>query len=184
MGTLSGSYTYTFEIDAKMFRKALYFNTFAKQRFQAVIVAAMWVLGLGLLVANLVFRAQMSSVMQLCYIVLLIALPLLAFSCESGYRRYRDSPSCGKPRTVSLSDDWLKFKVSGGEGSEKIEWRLVSAVFELEDFFIIYRDANLMVLLPKAAVPAEDLPGLRSLFRRHLGRGFHLRSAGEPALAR
>lgn len=175
------TYSYTFKVDSKMFRRALYFNTFAKQRAQAVIVGAMWVMGLGLAAANLLFHMEMSNVMQLCYIVLLVALPLLIFSCESGYRRYRSSHACGKLRSVSMNDECLKFHVVGGVDSEKVDWRLITAVFELADCFILFRDAELMVIIPKASIPEHEVPELRSLFRRKLGRSFRVRRIGATA---
>ena len=179
----SPTYTYTFKVEPQMFRRALYFNTFGKQRIQSVIIAAMAVMGVGMLLANLVFHVEMTSVMQLCYIVIIAAVPLLLFSCEHSYRDYKKSPLADAVRSVSINEDWLKFKVAGGADSEKIEWRQVSAVFELAEFFIIYRDANLMVLLPKSAVAADELPKIRAVMRHTLGRGFHLRRIGQVAAA-
>ncbi len=170
------TYTYTFKVDPKMFRKALYFNTFGKQRIQAFVIAAMALMGVGMLISNLVFKVAMTSVMQLCYIVIIAAAPLLIFSCEHSYRDYRRSPLADAMRTVSVNQDWLKFRVTGGADSEKIEWRQVSAVFELAEFFIIYRDSNLMVLLPKSEIPEDELSQVRAIMRGNLGRGFHLRS--------
>lgn len=171
-------HTYTFTVEPEMFRRTLYFDTFGKRRFQSVVMVGMFVLGLCLCMANLIAHIEMTNVMQICYIVLLAALPLMVFSCETGYRRYRSSPLCSKMRTISLSDDWLKFLVVGGADSEKVEWRLISAVFELDDRFVIYRDAGLMVLLPKTAVPDDDLDSLRALFARSLGRSFRIRRSG------
>lgn len=173
---MNKTYTYTYKVDSQRFRRALYFNTFSKQRFQIVLVAVMWVSGIGLLLANVVFRMPMSNVMQLCYVVLVATLPLLIFSCESGYRRYRSSPACDKLRTISLSDEWIKFSVVGGMDSEKLDWRMLANVFELPNTFIIYRDANLMVLLPKEAVPEDEQKELRSLFAWKMGRAFRRRT--------
>ena len=119
----SPTYTYTFKVEPQMFRRALYFNTFGKQRIQSVIIAAMAVMGVGMLLANLVFHVEMTSVMQLCYIVIIAAVPLLLFSCEHSYRDYKKSPLADAVRSVSINEDWLKFKVAGGADSEKIEWR-------------------------------------------------------------
>lgn len=169
---MKNSYTYQFKVDPRLFRKALYFNTFAKQRAQSVLIVLVWLFGIGLLVANVLFHVEMTSVMQLCYIVLLIALPLLVFSCERSYRQYRSAPLHDKLREVSLSDEWVKLRVVGGADSERLEWRMVSAVYELRDFFILYRDSNLMVLIPKEAVPVDEQAELRKLFTERLGRGF------------
>ena len=56
------------------------------------------------------------------------------------------------------------------------------AVFELSDMFIIYRDADLMVVLPKPVIKAEDLPKIRSFFADNLGRGFRYQRSGVPLL--
>lgn len=169
------TYSYTFTVAPQMFRRALYFNTFMKQPVQIIIQAAMLILGIGLLVANLVFGVEMSNVMQLCYIVIIAAIPLLIFSCERNYREYRNSPQCDQMRKVSISSEWVKFRVGGNPESEKLEWRLVSSVFELSDYFIFYRDADLMVLLPKEVVPTQDLSELRAIFVTNLGRAYHKR---------
>lgn len=179
--TAPATYTYTFKVEPKMFRKALYFNTFGKQRIQAFIIVLMVLMGIGMLVSNLVFKVPMTSVMQLCYVVIIAAAPLLIFSCEHSYRDYRKSPLADALRTVSINQDWLKFRVAGGADSEKIEWRQVSAVFELPEYFIIYRDSNLMVLLPKSVIPADEQTRVRAIMRGNLGRGFHLRRAGAVA---
>ena len=172
---MNKSYSYQFKVDPHTFRKALYFNTFAKQRFQSLLVGTMWTLGICLAVANLVFKVEMSNVMQMCYIVLLVTMPLLMFSCERSYRQYRSTSARDKLRVIGLSDDWVKLQVVGGADSEKLEWRMVAATYELEDMFIIYRDLNLMVILPKDAVPADEQVKLRELFSRQLGKAFHAR---------
>lgn len=98
----------------------------ANSSIQSVIIAAMAVMGVGMLLANLIFHVEMTSVMQLCYIVIIAAVPLLLFSCEHSYRDYKKSPLADAVRSVSINEDWLKFKVAGGADSEKIEWRQVS----------------------------------------------------------
>lgn len=55
-------------------------------------------------------------------------------------------------RTVSISDDWLKFRISGNADSEKLEWSQIMAVFETRDMFLIYRDADKYLALPKDVV--------------------------------
>jgi len=179
---MTGIYTYKFKVDPQQFRKALYFNTFARKRGQLILVMIAWVLGIVLLLINLVGGVEMSSVMQLCDIVILASMPLLIFSCEHGYRNYRSSTQCDRERTVSLGRDWIKFRISGDPDSEKTEWHNVMAVFELSDMFIIYRDADLMVILPKSVIKAEDLLKIRSFFADNLGRGFRYQRSGVPLL--
>lgn len=41
-------------------------------------------------------------------------------------------------RAISLSEDWVKLKVIGGADSERLEWRMIAAIYELKDAFIIY----------------------------------------------
>lgn len=179
---MTGIYTYKFKVDPQQFRKALYFNTFSRKRGQLILVLLAWMLGIVLLLVNLVGGVEMSSVMQLCYVVILASMPLLIFSCEHGYRNYRDSDLCNKERTVSLGKDWVKFRISGDPDSEKIEWRQIMAVFELSDMFIIYRDADLMVVLPKSVIREDDLPKVRSFFSDNLGRGFRYQRSNIPLL--
>ena len=174
---MTQSYTFTFKVDPKVFRRALYFNTFCKQRMQIFLVAAMWILGIGMLFANLVLKVEMTNVMQLCYVVLLITLPLLVFSCEHGYRQYRDSEMAGKTRIVSISPDWIKFRVGGSPESEKVEWRQMACVYELDDIFILYRDTNLMVVIPKSGMTPSQESEVRKIMVLKLGRAFRVRGA-------
>ena len=51
------------------------------------------------------------------------------------------------------------------------------AVFETRDMFLIYRDADKYLALPKDVV-GDDAQGLRELFARELGRSFHVREIG------
>ena len=48
------------------------------------------------------------------------------------------------------------------------------AVFETRDMFLIYRDADKYLPLPKVVV-GDDAQGLRELFARELGSSFHVR---------
>lgn len=170
------SYAFSFRVDAETFRRALYFNTFFKQRLQVVLVAIMWLIGAGIAVAGLALHHELSNVTWLCGTVLLVTLPLLIFSCEHGYRQYRDSGLASKCRRMSLSDCWLKLGVSGVPDSEKLEWRQVSSAFELSDMFIIYRDANLMVVLPKSSMTSAEEDGVRGVLAYRLGKAFHNRT--------
>lgn len=167
--------TYTFRVSPEMFRRALYFNTFFKQRIQVVLVIVMWAMGLGLAAANLICQVEMSSVMQLCYVVLLVTLPLLVFSCEHGYRQYKASDASKKMRTVSLGREWIKFRIGGAPESEKVEWRQMSGAFELERMFVLYRDSNLMIVIPKDVIPDDEIDTLRKILRLNLGRSFRIR---------
>ena len=57
------------------------------------------------------------------------------------------------------------------------------AVFETRDMFLIYRDADKYLPLPKVVV-GDDAHGLRELFARELGRSGHVRvkaSAGRAS---
>ena len=49
------------------------------------------------------------------------------------------------------------------------------AVFETRDMFLIYRDADKYVALPKDVV-GEDVPALRRLFGEELGKSFRVRA--------
>lgn len=170
-------YTYKFKIDVPTFRKALYFNAFARKRAQLGFVAAAWAGAVVLAGLDLFGGAEFSNVVQICYIVVLLSMPLLIFSCERGWREYRDSGLQERERTVSVSEDWMKFRVAGDADSEKVEWHNVSAIFELPDEFIIYRDADQMVVLPKSAIREDDVPVLRRLFISKLGRSYRLRTS-------
>jgi hypothetical protein len=172
------SYTYKFKIDASEFRKALYFNAFSRKRSQLYFVRAAWIGAAVLACMNLFGGLEVTNVVQMCYIVVLLSVPLLIFSCERGWREYRDSGLSGRERSVSIDDEWMKFRISGNPGSDKVDWHNVSAVFELPDAFIIYRDASQMVILPKDVIDKGDIPMLRKLFISKLGRSFkrHRRS--------
>ena len=169
------TFTYQFRVPVDLFRKAQYFNTFLRKRGQGVFVALVFVGALALLAANTLGGVAMSSVMQMCYIVCLIALPLCCFACEQATRRYRDEGTANALRTVSIGDNWLKFRVSGSSDSEKLEWGQIMAVFETHDMFLIYRDADKYVALPKSSVDG-DVDALRALFSRELGKSFHVRN--------
>lgn len=90
-------------------------------------------------------------------------------------RRYRDEATDVALRTVSISDDWLKFRISGNADSEKLEWSQIMAVFETRDMFLIYRDVDKYLALPKDVV-GDDAERLRGLFAEELGRSFHVRA--------
>jgi len=86
------------------------------------------------------------------------------------------SPAEGaKVKRSTAHDDWLKFRISGNADSEKLEWSQIMAVFETRDMFLIYRDADKYLALPKDVV-GDDAERLRGLFAEELGRSFHVRA--------
>lgn len=167
--------SYRFRVDPQLFRKALYFNNFSMHRGQTVLIAIAWVVAIVLLVVHFVFNTDISNVVMMCYIVVALTIPLMVFSSEQGYRRYRDSVGGELMRTIKICDDWIKFGVEGQGNSEKVPWEKMAYAFELKDMFIFYRDSNLMVILPKEFVPDEDVDAIRSILRDKYGKGFHQR---------
>lgn len=117
----------------------------------------------------------MNTAMQMCYIVLLLTVPLLVFSCESNYYRYKHSEMVNKERTIDLSKDWMKFRISGSPESEKIDIKRFNEAYEINNMFIIYRDQDLMLLLPKSVIPEKELLIIRSYISRNIGGRFFIR---------
>lgn len=167
--------SYRFRVDPQLFRKALYFNNFSMHRGQTTLIAIAWVAAIVLLIVHFAFSTNISNVVMMCYIVVALTIPLMVFSSEQGYRRYRDSVGGELMRTIKITDDWIKFGVEGQGNSEKVAWEKMAYAFELKDMFIFYRDSNLMVILPKEFVPDEDVDTIRSILRDKYGKGFHQR---------
>ena len=72
---------YSFKVSSRAFREVQYFTTFFRHRFQGAFVAAIFALAVVLFILNTAVGVAMSNVMQMSYIVCLISLPLLMFSC-------------------------------------------------------------------------------------------------------
>lgn len=165
---------YTFSVSPQEYRAMRYFHTFRRHRFQSVFVALAWVGALALAVANLLLGVRMTNVMQMCYIAVGVSMPLLVLSCELEWRRYRDGGYGELRRVVTVSPDWIKLRVVGQPSSEKLDWRMVAAVYELPQGFLIYRDEQ-MVLLPARVLGPGDTETLEGWFGEQLGRSFKLR---------
>lgn len=167
--------SFRYKVDGKLFRRALYFNNFALHRGQSLIVSVLWVAAVAAMIYNAIMGIEVSNVTMMCYIVVAATVPLLVFSSELGYRRYLGSVGPNKMRTMELTPTWVKFKIQGEQGGDKLPWSKIAYAYELRDMFLIYRDAGLMVILPKSACAPEDLESIRACLREGLGRGFHER---------
>ena len=166
---------YSFKVSSRAFREVQYFTTFFRHRFQGAFVAAIFALAVVLFILNTAVGVAMSNVMQMCYIVCLISLPLLMFSCEQRTRKYKESGLDNQMRHVALSEDWIKLRLIGSPESEKLGWKQVSSAYELHDRFLLYRGSDNVIFLPKNVMGREGELGLREVLIRKLGRGFHSR---------
>ena len=169
-------YTFEFRVSPGLFRRVQYFNTFGRRRGQGALVAAAFIGAFALMIVNVFGRVAMSNVMQMCYIVCLVALPLCVLSCELNTRKYVDSEMDKITRVVSVGSDWVKLRSVGGAFSEKLEWEQVSVAFETKSAFVIYRDSDRYAAIPKSAFAPGDVDSFRLLLQEKLGRGFHRRA--------
>ena len=166
---------YSFKVSSRAFREVQYFTTFFRHRFQGAFVAAIFALAVVLFILNTAVGVAMSNVMQMCYIVCLISIPLLMFSCKQRTRKYKESGLDNQMRHVALSEDWIKLRLIGSPESEKLGWKQVSSAYELHDRFLLYRGSDNVIFLPKNVMGREGELEMREVLIKKLGRGFHSR---------
>lgn len=171
MTTLS----YSFTVSKREYRRLQYFHTFQMRRWQSWFVALAWLGALALAIANIFMGVEMTNVMQMCYIAVGASVPLLVVACEINVKRYCDAGMDERERTLSLSDEWVKFRIAGNPESEKATWEQLAYAYDLDEGLVIFRDAGKMALLPWRVVPKEDVDVLCGWCESHLGRAFKRR---------
>lgn len=89
----------------------------------------------------------------------------------------RKNRGAAGPHTYKLHDGGVGMESPGATST--VEWANVNEVFESVEFFFLYMSEGWATLLPKRAIPTEDLPRLRTALRTWVGDRAHLLDSGE-----
>lgn len=79
----------------------------------------------------------------------------------------KNDPSTKGPISHLISEQG--FGIRSKVASVDLVWDHLKQVVETSEFLLFYYNPNAAYATPLASIPAEDLPGLRVLLRRHVG---------------
>ncbi len=151
------SLTYRYALTPKEFRRALYFDSFGKKLPQTLFLGGALIVAVIAAIANVFMGVAMTNVMQICYIAIFAMLVLSIISCEMGYHNYKESPLHNCSRSVALSEEWVKFCISGDGESEKYDWHELEGAYETENAFYLYLNSQNVIILPKRYADQEEV---------------------------
>lgn len=157
------------------YRKMLYFNTFSIRRMQSLIVAVVWLAGATLLALDLFKVIEPTRIMHLCFLMVTVALPMIVVSLEIRIFRSRGADTLNKKRVMILNEKGISYRSEGKHETGLDTWDDLLAVYETRSLFLIYKDANNTVPVPKKEQTEDTLEKARKLFGQHLGNKFKRR---------
>jgi hypothetical protein len=114
----------------------------------------------------------------------IIAAPVFGFGVVPWLNRWglsrqiRANPILAGPRTLTLRQDGLGVETQGGQSL--IRWASFLRIAETSLAFLFYYAPGCAHYLPRAAVPVQQLPDLRSFIRSHVAVPTDFQSNSEP----
>ncbi len=167
---------FQFRVSPEDYRKMSYFNTFSIRRWQSAAIGVCWVGALVLLVLHFSKVIVLTDIMRLCAIIVSLALPVMIFSVEQNVRRYKHNPDAQPQRTLILEEDGVKFRSEGESQTGFVKWDQFITAFETKSQFLLYRDNQHAVLIPKQDESDEKLKSTRTLLSQAMGKSFKNRA--------
>lgn len=169
---------FQFHIRPEDYRAMSYFNSFSIRRGQSMIIVLCWMTALIALMLNVFQIVELTEIMQLCAIVVSLALPVMVFSTEQNVRRFRDQvKKNGKQqRTIIFEEKGVKFRSEGESETGFVSWNDFLMAFETKNLLLLYRDNQHTVIIPKEQQQPEKLEQGRVFLKRAMEGRFKDRS--------
>lgn len=169
---------FQFHIRPEDYRAMSYFNSFAIRRGQSVIIGLCWLLAVIALALDLCRLVELTEIMQLCAIVVSLALPVMVFSTEQNVRRFREQiKKTGKQqRTIIFEERGVKFRSEGEKETGFVKWNDFLMAFETKTLLLLYRDNQHTVIIPKAEQQPEKIEQGRKFLKQAMEGRFKDRS--------
>lgn len=165
----------SYQVSLADYRKMLYFNTFSIRKLQSLFVVLVWMAAAVLLLLDVLGTIQPTQVMHLCFLIVTVAAPMIVVSLEIRVHRSREIFAAQKGRTLILEEDGLKYRTESSHETGFDAWGDVQAVYETKSMFIIYKDGQNIVPVPKQGQEPEKLEKARACLRQKMGNKYKAR---------
>ncbi len=172
------SLKYTFLVNKDEYRSMCYFNTFFIRPIQTAFIIICWIGSLLMLTLYSLEIGNITHVMRLCAIVVALTLPIMIFSVEQSTRRYQRSIVNGNECEKSVVLNAQEVRMCETEQSKEftLTWNQFIAAYETKTLYILYRDRQRTIVLPKRVVEDTVNQQLRGLLQAELGKYFQVRT--------
>jgi YcxB-like protein len=130
------------------------------------VVMPLLLVGISLLAGRGILAAVRANLFWL------IGLPFLGFVVVPWLNRWstarvlRSNPALGGAQSIAFTSDGLAME--NRAGSSLVRWPTLLRVIEERNHFLFYYTRNCAYYLPRATVPADELPALRAFIDEHV----------------
>ncbi len=156
--------SFTFRLTVADYRRMMYFNTFSRQPRQSKFLFIAWVIALGLiLLEKFAVIAPLEKITHGCLLLVSALIPVLVATAEFAVYRFKSNhpEELQAERVMTLTEEGVE-QTRNDRGNAYFEnWDEFEYVYETNAMFIFYRSARQITLLPKRAVPPDEISAVR-----------------------
>ena len=156
--------SFAFKMTVADYRRMMYFNTFSRQPRQTKFLFMAWALSFALILLEyFAVIAPLEKVTHGCLLLVSALIPVLVGTAEFAvYRFKRNHPEeLRAERVMTFTEEGIEQTRDDRSNSYFEDWDEFEYVYETGAMFIFYRSARQITLLPKRAVPTDELATVR-----------------------
>lgn len=172
-------YPIVYKFDSTMddYREMSFFSTFSFRRGQNIFLLITWILAVTAFLLDVTNVFKLSQTIHLCALMVAVTMPMLFISYLVSVNKFKRNGVSyrKKTHTVLLGKDDVQYKESGNSNTGLDKWDDIAYAFETKNLFLLYRNPNNAVLLPKRSATEQQIAQTRECFKEKLGVRFKIR---------
>lgn len=156
--------SFAFKLTVADYRRMMYFNTFSRQPRQTKFLFIAWVIALSLiLLEQFAVIAPLEKVTHGCLLLVSALIPVLVATAEFAVYRFKNNhpEELLAERIMTFTEEGVEQTRDDRNNAYFEDWDEFEYVYETSAMFIFYRSARQITLLPKRAVPPDELSAVR-----------------------
>lgn len=163
-------------ITKKDYRRAVYFNTFEKNKIRLFVLSGVFILSVLCIFIKLLGLFALPDLVFfscVCFVALLI---MQAVVTENIVRKFvkSDTTSIGCETQAEVDNEHIALTTASGSYST-FKWPSVIHGFELKEHFLFFINTQQVIILPKRGMSSDDMAKLRALSQKKLGLRWDMR---------
>lgn len=154
----------------KDYHKFLYISTFLKSNIMILFLLFLTAFLSGQIAYNENYF-DLKNFLIFWIILMMVLILAIIFKIEIKFRQIIKTDKTGSfdsPEILDFYADFLIVKSKVFEGEIKVKYDQIYKVFESNDYFITYFNANKATLIRKKDMKSEVIDSLRSLYKKNL----------------
>lgn len=156
--------SFAFKMTVADYRRMMYFNTFSRQPRQTKFLFIAWAISFALILLEyFAVISPLEKVTHGCLMLVSALIPVLVGTAEFAVYRFRHNhpEELRAERVMTLTEEGVEQTRDDRKKTYFEDWDEFEYVYETGAMFIFYRSARQITLLPKRAVPPDELSTVR-----------------------